>query len=231
MAEDLVQQKIMVVSFMIKKAYSVQMSYDVSNAEKTQAEKALVYFGSTLKTLRQASDYLNIMKTPFKDNPDMTPEDVMKARAAIRRFRDKGVDNFNKFKHEAFKCVDVMQTFASDSQVVKLMKSFINTIDGLELQVNKFADLFDDLQSKDFSKDTVTAIEAVQKLCDEVEEIIDERIKDHIQNNILATSWVDSVSNDLQTKIQQKTPLIMDLFNKRQDQLNDMIKERTTLGN
>lgn len=216
---------------MIKKAYSVQMSYDVSNTEKMQAEKALVFFGSTLKSLQQASDYLNLMKTPFKDNPDMTPEDVMRARAAIRRFRDKSIDNFNRFKQEAFKCVDVMQMFASDSQVVKLMKSFIGTIDQLEAAVNKFSDVFDNLQSKDFSKDVVSKIESVQTLCDEIEEIIDERIKDHIQNNILAVSWVDSVSNDLQTKIEKKTPLVMDLYNKRQDQINNIMKERTTLGN
>ena len=39
------------------------------------------------------------------------------------------------------------------------------------------------------------------------------------------------MSNDLQMKIEQKTPLILDLFNKRQDQLNDAIEERSTLGN
>lgn len=207
------------------------MSYDVSNEEKSHAERALVYFNGAVNLLRNASDYLNIMKTPFKDNPDMTPDDVMKARAAIRRFRDRAIDNFNRFKKEAFKCVDIMQIFASDSQIVKLMKSFISTIDELEIQVNKFAELFDDLQSKDFSKDVVSSIEAIQTICDEIEEIADERIKDHIQNNILATSWVDSVSNDLQMKIEQKTPLIVDLFNKRQDQLNNIVKERSTVGN
>jgi hypothetical protein len=225
------QLKIMVVSFMIKKAYSVQMSYNVTDVEKSQAEQALLCFAHTLKCLTTASDHLNIMKTPFKDNPDMSPEEVMKARAAIRRFRDKAVDNFNAFKQNAFKCVNVMQSFASDTQTVKLMKSFITSIDDLELKVNNFVDIFTDLQSKDFPKDVVKAIEGIQKDCDEIEQIIDERIRDHIQNNILATSWVDSVSNDLQTKIEQKTPLILDLFNGRQEQLNNIMKDRSTLGN
>ncbi len=216
---------------MIKKAYAVQMSYDVSDSEKSKAEQALLYFDHALKALNLSSDHLNIMKTPFKDNPEMSPEEVMKARSAIRRFRDKALDNFNEFKHNAFKCVNIMQSFASDTQTVKLMKSFIASIDELEMKVNKFADLFTDLQAKDFAKDIVTSIGDVQKKCDEIEEIIDERIKDHIQNNILATSWVDSVSNDLQMKIEQKTPLIMDLYEKRQDQLNDIIKDRSTLGN
>lgn len=215
---------------MIKKSYSIQMSYDVSDTEKLQAEKALNYFRAADKKLMQASDHLNIMKTPFKDNPDINPEDIMKARAVVRRFRDKAIENFDKFKEISFKCVSLMQTFATDTQTVKLMKSFISSIDELEVKVNALADLFNDLQSKEFSKNVVTYIEDVQKQCDEVSEIIEERVKPHIQTNILATSWVDAISNDLQMKIEKKTPLIVDLFNKRQEQLNDAIEERTTTG-
>ena len=216
---------------MIKKSYSVQMSYDVSDAEKHQAEQALLAFKATEKLLQQAADHLNIMKTPFKDSPDMTPEDIMKARAVIRRFRDKAIDFFDEFKKSAFQCVNLMQTFETDTQTLKLMKSFITSIDELEVKVNIFSDLFNDLQSKDFPKDVVTHIEDIQKQCDDIDQIIDERIKTHIQENILATSWVDSISNDLQMKIEKKTPLILDLFNKRQEQLNDAIEERSTVGN
>jgi len=215
---------------MIKKSYSVQMSYDVSDSERSQAEKALLYFKAAEKYLVQASDHLNIMKTPFKDNQDMTPEDVMTARAVIRRFRDKAIENFDKFKKVAFDCVNLMQTFSSDTQTLKLMKSFIASVDDLETGVNQFADLFNDLHSKDFVKDVVAAIENIQKQCDEIEKIIDERIKSHIQTNILAKSWVDSISNDLQMKIEKKTPLIVDLYNQRQEQLNDAVEERSPTG-
>ncbi len=207
------------------------MSYEVSDSEKRQAEQALLYFQSADKLLMQASDHLNIMKTPFKDNPDMTPEDVMKARAVIRRFRDTSIDNFDEFKKAAFQCVNLMQTFATDTQTLKLIKSFIASIDELEVKVNKLSDLFNDLRAKDFAKNVVSNLEDVQKQCDEIDQIIDERIKSHIQKNILATSWVDSISNDLQMKIEQKTPLIIDLFNKRQDRLNSAVEERTTVGN
>jgi hypothetical protein len=216
---------------MIKKSYSIQMSYDVSDSEKQQAERALNAFKVANNLLMTASDHLNIMKTPFKDSPEMEPEDVMKARAVIRRFRDSAIDNFDKFKQVAFQCISLMQTFATDTQTVKLIKSFISEVDELEAKVNRFSELFNDLQSKDFPKDVVTYIEDVQKQCDNIDEIIDERIKSHIQSNILASSWVDSISNDLQMKIEKKTPLIVDLFNRRQDQLNQAIKERTTLGN
>lgn len=204
------------------------MSYDVSDVEKSQAEQALMYFSNAEKLLNKGSDHLNIMKTPFKESPEMTPEAVMQARAALRRFRDKVIDNFNEFKLVAFKCVHIMQEFASDTQSLKLMKSFIASIDSLEILVNEFADLFIDLQSKEFSKKIVEAIESIQKECDSLDEIIDERIIDHIQTNILSKSWVDNISKDLQMKVEQKTPLILDLFNKRQDQLNEIIKEKSS---
>ena len=213
---------------MNKKAYAVQMSYDVSDQEKKEAERSIICFNAAVKQLDMASDHLNIMKTPFKDNPEMAPDEVMNARAAIRRFRDKSIENFNKFKEYSFKCVQIMQGFASDTQTVKLMKSFISSVDELEIKVNDFADIFNDLESKDFAKNIVSAIESIQKECDDLHEIIDERIKTHIQTNILATSWVDNISTDLQMTIEEKTPLIIDLFNERQDQLNDAIKERTS---
>lgn len=213
---------------MIKKAYSVQMSYEVSDTEKVAAEKALLHFNFAIKKLFLASDHLNLIKTPFKDNTNINSEEIMKARAALRRFRDKAIDNFNLFKQMAFKCVHSMQHFSADTQSVKLMKSFINSIDQLEVSVNNFAELFLDLESKDFPQKIVEKIEKIQTQCDEIEEIIDERIKSHIQKNILATSWVDSVSNELQMQIERKTPLVLDLFDKRQDQLNKIIKERTS---
>ena len=228
--EVLDQLKTMVDSSMIKKGYSVQMTYDVSDSEKMQAERALLCFNHALKMLDMASNHLDIMKTPFKDNPEMSPDEVQKARAAIRRFRDKSIENFNEFKVAAFKCVNVMQIFSSDTQTLKLMKSFISSIDDLEVKVNDFADVFNDLESKEFAKTVVTSIESIQKQCEEIDEIIDERIKSHIQSNILAKSWVDTVSDDLQMRVQKRTPLILDLFNKRQDQLNEIIKERTQVG-
>lgn len=224
--EVLVQPKIIVGSFMIKKAYAIQMSYDVSDVEKAAAEKAILAFNFSIKKLYLASEHLNIMKTPFKDNPEMDSGEIMKARAAIRRFRDKAIENFNEFKRASFQCVNMMQEFSSDTQSVKLMKSFISSVEDLETSVNDFAELFSDLESKDFAKNVVSSIESIQKQCDELEEIINDRVKYHIQTNILATSWVDTISNEFQMQIEQKTPLILELFDKRQDQLNNIIKER-----
>lgn len=211
---------------MEKKSYSVQMSYEVTDAEKSQAEQALLTFDYAQKLLRAASDHLDIMKTPFKDHPEIDKEQINKFRAALRRFRDKSIDNFNFFKISAFKCITAMQMFASDTQTVKVLKSFINAIEDIEKRVNDFSELFDNLESKTFVADVVKIIEVIQKECDELNDIIDERIKTHIQTNILGKNWTDNISNELQMKIEKETPLMIDLFNERQKLLNEDNKKK-----
>src|ERR1019366_9363245 len=132
---------------MIKHSYSVQLTYDVTDAEKAQAEKALIAFDFSSKLLGVAKDHLNIMHTPFKDNNDISTEEVIKFRAALRRFRDKSIENFNEFKKASFKCIALMQLFSSDTQTSKLIKSFISSVEDMEKQVNKFSESFNDLEN------------------------------------------------------------------------------------
>ena len=207
------------------------MTYTVSDEEKMRAEQALMNFDHASKQLEIASNHLDLMKTPFKNNPEMDPSEVMKARAPIRRFRDKSVENFNIFKRSAFQCVKLMQDFSNDTQTVKLIKSFISTVDELEDKVNGFVALFSDLEDKGFANNIISFIENIQSKCNDIVEIIDNRIKDHIRKNILATNWANSVSDELNSKLEPKVPIVIDLYNKRQDQLNSVLKERGILGN
>lgn len=209
---------------MQKKAYIVQMTYDVSDAEKQQAEKALIAFNGAIKALKIASDHLNIMLTPFKDHQDISPEQIFKFRVPIRKFRDQAIENFNSFKIVSFKCIILMEKFSTDTQTNKLMKSFISLIDDLESKVNDFADLFSDLKSKDFVKKSVEIIEDIKEKCEEIEDLIDERLKSHIRENILSKTWADDIGNDLKSKFEKSKPLIMELFNQRQEEINNKLK-------
>lgn len=211
---------------LIRKSYSVQMSYNITDAEKAQAEKALLAFNMCLKLLTIALDHLNIMGIPFKDHPDIAPEQLIKFRAALRRYRDKCIENFNNFKLTAFKCITYMQPFANDTQTAKLLKSFISSIEDIEKQVNIFSDLFNNLKSKDFITQAVQLIDSIKKEVNQLEEIIDDRIKSHIQSDILGKSWVNNISDELEMKIEKKTPLLIDLNKERQEELRGLEQER-----
>lgn len=205
-----------------RKAYSISMTYDISTAEKMHAEKALICFNSALHLLNIAADHLNIIETPFKDHADISNEQLIQFRAAFRRYRDKSIENFNAFKREAFKCISYMQPFANDTQATKLIKSFISSIEKIERQVNSFSELFNDLKSKDFVKNIVSSIDGIKKDIDQLKELIDDRIKTHIQVDILGKSWVNTVGDEMQMKIEKKTPLLIDLNKKRQEELNEL---------
>lgn len=205
------------------------MSYDVTDDEKHRAQRSIIYFNHASRLLNKSSDYLNVMKNPFKDNPEISTDEIIKTRAALRKFRDTSVKKFNEFKITSFKCVRAMQYFSSDTQVLKLMKSFISSIDDLQLKVNDFVDLFSNLQDAEFSKNVVTAIETIQKQCEIIDSIIDERVKPHIQTNILASNWIDEVGDELEVKLEKKSPIILDLFNQRQQQLNEVLKGKQNI--
>lgn len=196
------------------------MRYEITDAEIMRAKQALFYFKKAKNAAMSASKFLNKIKTPFKDNPEPDPEELYKERFFIRKFRDQSIDKFNKFKKIAFKCVFLMQDFSSDTQNVKIMKSFINSVDTLEDKVNKFLLLYDDLKDKDFSKKLVEKINIIQKHIEELCEIIEDRVISHIQKDILSTTWVDSVSKELNINIDKKMPLVVELYRERQKQLN-----------
>ena len=200
---------------MIKRAYSVQMSYEVTSDEKALAEKALLIFNATNSLLDAANDYLNVIYNPFSKNPSIDPDQIWKYRAALRKYRDNIVKKFNEFKVASFKCVKVMNKFASDTQTIKLMKSFSNSIEELESKVNSFVDLFDDLKNQSFPANVTKEIDTIRKKCEEINSLIDERIKSHIKNNILSKSWVDNISDELQMKIEKRTPLMVQLHKKQ----------------
>jgi hypothetical protein len=207
-----------------KRAYTSMMTYQISDPEKDQAEKAMRWFNHCLKRLEQCDEHLNLIYNPFKKHPDITPEKIFKRRAMLRTYRDKVVENFNNFKKAAFKAYVIMQPFTSDTQTEKLMKSFVSSIEDIEIQVNRFVDLFSDLKSEDFSKGIVTAIENIKKEIVQLEQIVDERVKDHLQTNILARNWVDSVSNELQEKVEKNSPLVMQLVEDRMKMLDETNK-------
>lgn len=191
------------------------MTFTISDTEKDQAEKALRWFDYCLKLLKQCDEHLNLIFNPFKKDDNISSEKIFKIRAALRGYRDKVVDNFNDFKKSAFKSYVIMQPFTSDTQTEKLVKSFVNSIEDLEVQVNRFVDLFSDLKSEDFAKAIVSAIENIKKEIIKIEQIIDERIKNHLRTNILARNWISGVSDELQEKVEKKSPLVMQLVEER----------------
>lgn len=204
-----------------KKSYAIQLTYTVPSEEKDRATKILLYLDHLLKILKLCEEHIDLIYIPFKDNPEISPDQTFKARAALRRYRDKVADNFNVFKRQAFKCFTLLQPFSTDTQIVKLSKSFVLSVNDIEKQVNRFIELFTNIKSKDFGQSIVKGAEGIKKETAQLSQIVEDRIKNHIRNNILARSWVDNISDELQQKIEKKIPLSVELVEERNKKLEN----------
>lgn len=198
---------------MIKKAYITNMSYDVTTEEKKQAMHAISCFKRNQKILDGALDHLNIIYTSFKDAQNADPKENFNHRSAFRRFRDKVVENFNHLKKSSLECVKSLTPFSSDTQVVKITKSFISSIDILEDKINDFVKLFESIDSKDFISNAIKSIDSIKIQSEELQDLMKDRVKKYIQENILSENWMNQVSKDLDLKLQKRTPLLLRLYN------------------
>jgi hypothetical protein len=200
---------------MVKRVYAASMSYEVPDEDRERAEKANDAFDYLLRKIHKCDEHLDLIYTPFKDNSNISPEQLYKVRAALRRYRDRVSDNFNALKRISFKCFVRLQPFSTDTSIAKLSKAFVVSIGDVEKQVNRFIELFGQLDSKDFPANLVKSVEAIKKEMAKLEQIVEDRIIKHITENVLARSWVDGVSEELQEKVEQKVPLSIRMVEKR----------------
>jgi len=198
---------------MIKKAYVAQMSYEISSEEKQQALQVMSCFKQNQKYLDKALSHLEIIYTSFKDSESSDPKEIYNHRSAFRRFRDKVVENFNVFKQSSLRCVSALSPFSSDTQIVKITKSYISSIEVLEEHINDFVKLFEAIDASDFIAQSIKQIDIIKKQCDEIETLINDRVKKYVKENIISDNWVNQVGKELDLKVQKKVPLLQKLHN------------------
>jgi len=203
-----------------KYAYSVQMSFDVPDSDKRIAEKASELFQELSSLLNIADEHLDLIYEPFKHNEDIKTEELLEHRTIFRKYRDIIKENFNKILKKSYRCVLLMSSFSSDAQIVELMNSFISETKDIETQVNKLLSIFSDLSSIDFRINLIKAIDLIRLENNQLKQIINDRVLNYIDTNILAKNWVKSVIDENQNKIYENIPLIVELFKEREKALS-----------
>ena len=107
------------------------MSYEVPDEDRERAEKANDAFDYLLRKIHMCDEHLDLIYLPFKENSNISPEQLYKVRAALRRYRDRVADNFNALKRISFKCFVRLQPFSSTyTNLAKLSKAFVVSYGG-----------------------------------------------------------------------------------------------------
>lgn len=206
---------------MKKQGYSVQMSFDIPDSEKRIAEKASYLLEELVGRLRLSSNHLNIIYEPFSKYDSLDPQMLMDYGHILRNYRDQIKKNYQEIMESAFQVAVLMGEFSTDTKTVEMMDSFIANIKDLEKQVNRLLVIFSDIGSNNFKDVLIRAIDNVKKQSSKLKQLINDRILDHIDTNILAKRWTSSVTDENQNKIYEKVPLIIQLLRQKQKALEE----------
>lgn len=207
----------------INLANAIEMSFEVPKSEKDIANAASERFSAVSNALSLAKNHLDLMYDPFKKAGNISTEALVKKRGVISRFKEQVKENYNKVKALALKSIQLLNYFSTDTHTLELINAFQDSIQDVEKQVTIFLDILDNYRSPDFKNNVITAIEGVKKQSAQADKLIKDRIIDHIDANILAKNWVTNIGDALHLKIQDRVPLITELFNERQKALDSAV--------
>lgn len=204
---------------MIKRAYSVQMSFDIPESQKETATQAKRAFEDVLGRLRRAVLYLDKIYTPFSELKESDPEVLFKHRMVFRRYRNQVKKYYQDVLAHVQKATLLMASFGSDMEMIEMLNSFANLVHYLKDDVNNFLGTFSLLSDPKFPETLVKAIDQIKDDSDQLKEIINDRVLEYLDTNILAKSWISSITNEESSQLFDKLPLIIELFKERKEVL------------
>jgi len=209
------------IALLMRIADSVDMSFDIPNSEKERAEEALIRFEAALKRIRDAAEHLDILYIPLKRHENISTKSLVKKRGLLNRFKQKVRFNYNEVKAIALLAIRKLNYFANgDTAIQEIITSFIDAIDTLEEAVGDLLDAISDYESQTFRDDVMKNIDIVKQQTEKLEDLLKERIIDHIDTNILARTWMTDTSNKINLELEDRVPLISELADEREKALN-----------
>jgi hypothetical protein len=208
---------------MYRKAYSLQMHFGVPESEKRIAEKAEEYFEQLVANLQDIKDYLDLIYIPFQKHQNIDMEMVTEYRKTFREYRDQVRLKFRKIIKMAYKCVALMNEFSTDTATEEIMESFIGSIRELDKYVDTFVSIFSNLNSSEFRNHLISTIDSLKKQMNQIEQLVKDRVLEHIDGNILAKNWAKNISDRFEDSepIEERVPLVVQLFKERQKALQE----------
>lgn len=213
---------------MFKSADTVEMSLDITDAEKKTAREMVELLTLLLDKMLGFNNYLNILYNPFKEYQTVSEESVHKYRAALWRFSEevekkylglKAQESNNPkdwpIKKTAFVAAAKLKEFSSDTHIAKLLESFSDDVTDVEDNVISLVAIIRNYENPTFRNNVVTQMENTKKEMSELKKLIEDRIIDHVNANILAKNWIEDSGKELNIPVQEREPYIVRLYRER----------------
>lgn len=203
-----------------KLANIIEMVFKIPESEKELARQALELTQKLGAKLKQSEDYLDIIYDPLKKFENLDGEKLVEKQGLFVRFKNKSKENYEELMEESFKLITLLKYFENDTKMAEIISSLNSELDKLKKQVEDLFDSLDNLEGITFQTDAVGEIENIQKTTEQLKNYLDDRINNYLTKNVLAENWINDIENKLNSKIEQKIPLITQLYNERQQALD-----------
>jgi hypothetical protein len=204
----------------VKIAAGIEMSFETPTVEKKVGKEAKIRFEAALSRLNHAIEHLDVIYEPFDKYETVSKSSLVKKKGLIHRFKQKVIDNFNDFKTISLLAIRKINFFSTgDVAIQEIENSFINAIGDLEKLVDDLIDRLDDYESDSFRQDILNSIDSIKSQGDSLDTLINDRIIEHIDSEIVARTWMDDKKKELKLELEEKTPIIQELFQERQKAL------------
>ncbi len=194
-----------------KLASTLNMSFKVSDTEKETAQSAIESFFSTINSLSIAKDHLDILYSPLKKAQEIPSDTLVEYRGKLNRFRSQVKKNFMQVKTHAFEALNRLNYFSTDTHCAELISAFKEGMDDVMNAATKLLEALDDYKVDDFKDKVVIGIENIKKESAQLENLIRDRIIDHIKQNIIGESWM--TDSDEPKTLEEKIPTVIDIYN------------------
>ena len=192
------------------------MSFDVPDSKKEIAEKAQQQFETLLSNLKLNVEYMDFLYIPLKKCSSLNSDVMGDYRDTFMQFQERVKAKYDESIKAAFHCMLLMNEFGTDTPVKDMMSSFDGLIKDLEKFVNIYLSIFSNLNSPDFKKDILATTDTVRKCTNQIKQLVNDRVIQHIDDNILAKDWSSELSNKFEQEVDKKIPLVTQLYEERQ---------------
>jgi len=193
-----------------KLAASLDMSFKVPDSEKKMGQESVQSFLAVINSISLIKDHLDILYDPFKKAQEISTEALIKFRGKINRFRTQVKKNFKILKKHAFNALSKLNYFSKDTHCIELISAFKESINDLITAGIKFIEILDDFKVSDFKDKVLAGIDNIKKESSQTEELVRERIIDHIKQNIIGESWANE--EDPSNILKEKIPTVIEIY-------------------
>lgn len=215
---------------MKKLAHQIELALLIPEADKEIAKLCIELLKSTVTRLGYSDDLLNKMYLPFKENTGASTESFKKDSPAIFRYKENIKKTFSEIKYMVLKSIGQFVYFDSDTKAHEMNESLKELSQDLENLVVEVLDVMDDVEDPNFQTNIIKGMDSIKQQTTSVVELIEDRIIDYLEDNILNTNWFNKSKSDIQLELNEKIPNLTKLY-RDQGAEPDGIADKDLRGN